>query len=104
MRISLSTATTRTTRVVLLLLGLSTPLMSCGFIMAPAQHGIARAAQLGVRGADAGIAQSKEAAKIVSQAAISASQAAVDGLRPATVRTTQADRQPGPINRSAPLQ
>ncbi len=101
MRKTLSTATTR---LVLLLLGLSTPLMSCGFIMAPAQHGVARAAQLGVKGADAGIAHGKEAAKIVSQAAISATQAAVDGLRPAAARTTQADRQPGPISRSAPLQ
>lgn len=98
------TLTPGKTRLVILLLALSTPLTSCGFIMAPAQHGVARAAQLSVKGADAGIAHGKEAAKIVSQAAISATQAAVDGLRPATVRTNQADRQPGPISRSTPLQ
>lgn len=98
------TLTPGTTRLVILLLALSTHLTGCGFIMAPAQHSAARAAQLSVKGADAGIAHSKEAAKVVSQAAISATQAAIDGLRPATVRTTRADRQPGPISRSAPLQ
>lgn len=98
------TLTTGTTRLVILLLGLSTPLTGCGFIMAPAQHSVTRAAQLSVKGVDAGIAHGKEAAKVVSQAAISATQAAIDGLRPATARTTQADRQPGPLSRGAPLQ
>ncbi len=99
MRRTLWTGTTR----LVLLLGLSTPLIGCGFIMAPAQHGVAMAAQLSVKGADAGIAHGKEAAKTVSQAAISATHAAVDSLRPATARSSQRDRQPGPIGRSTPL-
>lgn len=98
------TLTIEKTRLVILLLALSTPLTGCGFIMAPAQHSVARVAQLSVKGADAGIAHGKEAAKVVSQAAISVTEAAVDGLRPATVRTTRSDRQPGPISRGAPLQ
>jgi len=92
-------------RLAILLLALSTPLTGCGFIIAPAQHSVARAAQLSVKGADAGIAHGRKAAKVVSQAAISATQAALDGLRPATVKTTQSGRQPpGPVSRGAPLQ
>lgn len=99
MRRTLSTGIIR----LALLLGLSTSLIGCGFILAPAQHGVARAAQLSVKGTDAGIAHGKEAAKTVSQAAISATHAAVDSLRPATARSSRRDRQPGPIGRSTPL-
>ncbi|MES3008076.1 MAG: hypothetical protein V4751_09925 [Pseudomonadota bacterium] len=91
--------TASTTRRWLLLLGLATGLAGCGFIMAPAQHGAAKVAQLSVKGADAGLAHGKEAAKIVTQTAISATQTAIDGLRPSTVRATQSDRQPGPVTR-----
>jgi hypothetical protein len=99
------TSAIRNTGLVIVLLALSTPLTGCGFIIAPAQHSVARVAQLSVKGADAGIAHGRKAAKVVSKAAISATQAAVDGLRPATVRSTQSGRQPpGPVSRGAPLQ
>ncbi len=92
------------TTTLLLSLGLSASvccgLSGCGFVMAPAQHGVARAAQLSVKGADTTIAHGKAAAKIVARSAISATQAAIDGLKPSTVRATHSERQPGPITRT----
>ncbi len=85
-------------RALLLISAIGSLMLSCGFATAPIKHGVARTAQLGVKGTDAGIEYGKEAATVVKETAISVADAAIDGLRPENIQNADevvGTRRPG---------